>query len=196
MIVVGAPGRYDSAALEISPLSGANAKMIGQPNRGIGNMQKTRTNAIRLRDVTHDDLPRIYEMQLDLESNRLAVTIPRSAVAFDALWSKVLQDPNVTAKVILVGEVLVGHISCFKMDGLDSVGYWIDKAFWGKGIATQALQLLLKAVTSRPLYAQVATSNIASLRVLQKCGFVVEQVHVAPASDRYPECEVAVLLLS
>jgi RimJ/RimL family protein N-acetyltransferase len=159
-------------------------------------MQQTRISKIRLRDVTHDDLSRIYELQLDLESNRLAVTIPRSAVAFDGLWSKVLQDPNITAKAILVDEVLVGHISCFKMDGLDSVGYWIDKAFWGKGIATQALQLLLKEATARPLYAQVATSNVASLRVLQKCGFVVEQVHVAPASDRFPECEVAVLLLA
>ena len=159
-------------------------------------MQQTRISNIRLRDVTHDDLPRIYVMQLDLESNRLAVTIPRSAVAFDALWSNVLRDPNITAKVILVGEVLVGHISCFKMDGLDSVGYWIDKVFWGKGIATQALELLLNEATARPLYAQVATSNVASLRVLQKCGFVVEQVHVAPASDRFPECEVAILFLS
>ena len=158
-------------------------------------MQQTMISKTRLRDVTLDDLPRIYEMQLDLESNRIAVTIPRSAVAFDALWAKVLQDPNVTAKVILVDEVLVGHISCFKMEGLDSVGYWIDKEFWGKGIATQALDLLLIKVKARPLYAQVATSNVASLRVLQKCGFVVEQVHVAPASDRFPECEVAVLHL-
>ncbi len=141
-------------------------------------MQQKTTSKIRLRDVTHDDLPRIYEMQLDLESNRIAVTIPRSEVAFDALWLNVLRDPNITAKVILADEVLVGHISCFKMDGLDSVGYWIDKEFWGKGIATQALELLLIEVTARPLYAQVATSNGASLRVLKKCGFMVQQVHI------------------
>ncbi len=60
----------------------------------------------------------------------------------------------------------------------------------------QALQLLLQEATASPLYAQVATSNVASLRVFQKCGLVVEQIHVAPASDRFPECEVAVLLLS
>ncbi|MEQ1828081.1 MAG: GNAT family N-acetyltransferase [Pirellula sp.] len=134
-------------------------------------------------------------MQLDLESNRLAATIPRSADAFDALWSDILRDPNLTAKVILVGDELVGHISCFKMDGLDSIGYWIDKNYWGKGIATQALELLLMEVTPRPLYAHVATSNGASLRVLQKCGFVIQQVHISPASDRYPECEEAVLIL-
>jgi hypothetical protein len=31
--------------------------------------------------------------------------------------------------------------------------------------------------------------------VLQKCGFVVEQVRCDPATDRYPACEVAVLVL-
>ena len=50
------------------------------------------------------------------------MTFPRSAVAFYALWSNALRDPNFTAKVIHVGEVLVGYISCFKTDGLDSVG--------------------------------------------------------------------------
>ena len=43
--------------------------------------------------------------------------------------------------------------------------------------------------------ATVATSNVASLRVLQKCGFVVERVLLSPDSDRYPECEVAELVV-
>ena len=38
------------------------------------------------------------------------------------------------------------------------------------------MKLLLLEVPTRPLYAHVATSNGASLRVLQKCGFVIEQV--------------------
>ena len=56
-------------------------------------------------------------------------------------------------------------------------------------------ELLLREVAKRPLVATAATSNGASLRVLQKCGFVVEQVRHSPASDRYPECEEAVLVL-
>jgi RimJ/RimL family protein N-acetyltransferase len=81
------------------------------------------------------------------------------------------------------------------MDGQDHVGYWIDRAYWGKGIASRALHLLLREVAKRPLVATVATSNGASLRVLQKCGFVIEQVRRDPATDRYPECEVAVYVL-
>jgi RimJ/RimL family protein N-acetyltransferase len=57
------------------------------------------------------------------------------------------------------------------------------------------LRLLLEEVTKRPLIATAATSNGASLRVLQKCGFVVERVHLSPATERYPECEEAVLVL-
>ena len=47
----------------------------------------------------------------------------------------------------------------------------------------------------RPLVAAAATSNGASLRVLQKCGFVVERVRLSPASDRFAEREEAVLVL-
>ena len=41
----------------------------------------------------------------------------------------------------------------------------------------------------------VATGNGASLRVLQKCGFAIEEVRQSPASERYPACEEAVLVL-
>ena len=155
----------------------------------------TTDESVRLRPVQPDDLPRMYDLQLDPESNRLAVTIPRTLEAFDAHWAKVLGDPGTTISAILVGGVLVGHISCFPMDGQDHVGYWIDRAYWGLGIASRALQLLLREVAKRPLVATAATSNGASLRVLQKCGFVVERVRLSPASDRYPECEEAVLVL-
>jgi RimJ/RimL family protein N-acetyltransferase len=150
---------------------------------------------IRLRDIELDDLPRMFEFQLEPESNQLAVTYPRSIDAFDFHWKNVLSDTNITAKAITAGNVMVGHISCFKKDGLDAVGYWIGRDFWGKGIATHALALLLSEVSLRPLYAHVATTNEASLRVLQKSGFVIERVQLSPADDRYPECEEAVLVL-
>ena len=134
-------------------------------------------------------------MQLDPESNRLAVTIPRSAESFDALWENAFRDERVTARVILQDGVMVGNISCFQFNGLDSVGYWIDRNFWGRGIASRALELLLCEVTRRPLHAQVATSNVASLRILQKCGFEIVRVQNSPATDRYPACEEAQLIL-
>ena len=155
----------------------------------------TTDEGVRLPPVQPGDLPRMYDLQLDPESNRMAVTIPRTGEAFDSHWAKALGDPGITARAVLVGEATVGHISCFPMDGQDHVGYWIDRAYWGMGIASRALYLLLREVAKRPLVATVATSNGASLRVLQKCGFIIEQVRLSPASERYPECEEAVLVL-
>jgi RimJ/RimL family protein N-acetyltransferase/ubiquinone/menaquinone biosynthesis C-methylase UbiE len=156
----------------------------------------TMTGLVRLRNVEHDDVPRMYQMQQDPESNRMAVTIPRSAEAYEAHWADVLRDPSGTAKAILLGEELAGYVCCFQSDGRANVGYWVSREHWGKGIASRALKLLLLDVATRPLYAHVATSNRASLRVLHKCGFVVERVQVSPATDRYPECEEAVLVLT
>jgi RimJ/RimL family protein N-acetyltransferase len=101
----------------------------------------------------------------------------------------------VAARAILFDEMFVGYVSRFPADDSPHVGYWIDRAFWGMGIASRALELLLRVAADRPLYATVATSNGASLRVLQKCGFVVERVYLSPATDRYPECEEALLVL-
>ena len=167
--------------------------VVAQKAKGDG---PATSRLVRLRCVGRDDLPRMYEMQLDPESNRLAVTIPRSAEAFEAHWADALPDPSVTAKAILLGEGMVGYVCCFRRDGRANVGYWVSREHWGKGIASRALELLLLEVSTRPLYAHVATSNGASLRVLQKCGFVIERVQVSPASDRYPECEEAVLVLN
>lgn len=149
---------------------------------------------VRLRPVEPGDSPRMYALQLDPDSNRMAVTVPRTREAFDAHWAA-LGDPGNTTRAVLLDGVMVGHISSFPMDGQDHVGYWIDRAYWGMGIASRALHLLLGEVKNRPLVAAAATSNGASLRVLRKCGFVVERVRLSPATDRYPECEEAVLVL-
>jgi hypothetical protein len=51
------------------------------------------------------------------------------------------------------------------------VSYWIGKPYWGRGVATRALLAFLKRIKVRPLYARAAKDNLASLRVLEKCGF-------------------------
>ena len=82
----------------------------------------TTDESIRMRPVQPGDLPRMYDLQLDPESNRMAFTIPRTREAFDSHWAKVLDDPRNLVRVILVGEELVGTISCFPIDGQDHVG--------------------------------------------------------------------------
>jgi RimJ/RimL family protein N-acetyltransferase len=181
---------------ELSATSAGYPKYPPQPVlRCDGYRPGTAEAGVRLRPLEPGDLSRMYELQLDPESNRMAVTIPRAREAFAEHWAKVLADPGLTARAVLAGGALVGYVCCFPVDGRDHVGYWIDRGYWGKGIATRALHLLLQEVPNRPLIATVATSNGPSLRVLRKCGFIVEQVRLSPATDRYPECEEAVLVL-
>jgi hypothetical protein len=70
-------------------------EQIGQ--RGTMRNAVTTDESVRLRPVQPGDLPRMYEMQLDPESNRMAGTIPRTAEVFDSHWAKVLGDPGVAA---------------------------------------------------------------------------------------------------
>ena len=75
-------------------------------------------------------------------------------------------------------------------------GYWIDREYWGKGIATKALSRFLCQVTERPLCALVARHNTASIRVLEKCGFAIVELRRGSADARGPVVEEFTLKLS
>jgi RimJ/RimL family protein N-acetyltransferase len=151
---------------------------------------------VTLRPVQRSDLPVLFEQQLDPESNRMAVSNPRSRAAFYAFWEGALGDEAVVARVIVVAGEIVGSISVFPSGAQDHVGYWIGRRHWGRGFATLALQRLLAEVPRRPLHACVARSNIASTRVLQRCGFVIIAYRMSVATERFPACEEAILVLN
>lgn len=131
------------------------------------------TNNILLRNVQESDLLTFFEHQRDPVAYQMAAFPSRDREAFMAHWAKIMQDENVILRTILFEGQIAGNVVSFKMSGEWEVGYWLGREFWGKGIATQALSAFLEEVTMRPLYAHVARHNIASQRVLEKCGFVV-----------------------
>ena len=75
------------------------------------------------------------------------------------------------------------------------VTYWIGRPVWGRGIASQALELLLKLVPARPLHARAASDNIASLRVLQKARFAIIGIENSYAPGRNRDIEETILRL-
>ena len=115
--------------------------------------------------------------------------------AFTAHWSKILGDDTVTIKTILFEGRVAGHIAKFERFGQPEVTYWIGRQYWGRGIATQALSEFLDDLPERPLYARAAKDNIASLRVLEKCGFAICGYDKAFASARGEEIEEVILKL-
>lgn len=128
---------------------------------------------VSLRDVEDEDLAVFYQHQLDPEAAAMAALAPRSEGAFLAHWRRILADPTVLTKTVLVDGEVAGNVVSFLREGKREVGYWIGKRHWGRGIATAALRRFLGLIEERPLYAYVATHNPASVRVLEKCGFEV-----------------------
>ncbi len=144
---------------------------------------------VQLRDVHADDLDAFFAHQIDSEAGAMAAFPPRDRQTFLAHWARVLEDPrNSTWTVLVAGEV-AGYVACFPQHDALHVGYWLGRPFWGRGIATAALARLLGEVPTRPLFARVAEHNVASRRVLEKCGF--EQIGRVPPG---PGDEVTELL--
>ncbi|SEC51949.1 Protein N-acetyltransferase, RimJ/RimL family [Tenacibaculum sp. MAR_2009_124] len=60
------------------------------------------------------------------------------------------------------------------------LGYWLGEPFWGKGIMTQAIKLMIEIGFSkldlRRIYAGVFAFNIGSMKALEKNGFEKEGV--------------------
>ena len=105
---------------------------------------------IRLREVEPGDLPLFFAHQQDAEAAALAAFPSRDRAAFDQHWAKLLANQSNLARTIVVSsaalagsapvEHVVGNIGSFTRDGMREVGYWIDRAYWGRGVATGALR--------------------------------------------------------
>ncbi len=128
---------------------------------------------VSLREVRDSDLPVFFEQQRDPDASRMASFPARSSDEFMAHWAKSLSDGTAILRTIVVNGNVAGNIVGWGAADERKVGYWLGKAYWGKGIASEALSQFLVEVTVRPLYARVAKQNLASIRVLQKCGFTM-----------------------
>jgi RimJ/RimL family protein N-acetyltransferase len=140
-----------------------------------------------LRDVMDEDLPVFFEHQLDPEANQMAGFAPRDRDAFMAHWAKIRREESNVTRTVVVDDVVAGNIGSWLGDDGRLVGYWIGREFWGRGVATAALAAFVAEVTERPLFALVVTHNVASRRVLEKCGFVLIEHHEPTADDGIEE---------
>ena len=92
-------------------------------------------------------------------------------------------------QTIIVDKIIAGSVSKFEMGGDAEITYWIDKQFWGKGVATKALNEFLKNEKARPIFGRVAFDNFGSQKVLEKCGFVKIGTDKGFANERQAEIE-------
>jgi len=152
---------------------------------------------VELREVHDSDLPVFYRQLNDPEALRMAAFTPKDPDdwdAFDARWRRIRSSDDVLRTILADGDV-VGSAAVYGEPGEREVTYWVDRAYWGRGVATTALRGLLAEVPERPLYARAAADNEGSLRVLHRCGFRVTAHARGFANARGEEIDEVVLHL-
>jgi ribosomal-protein-alanine N-acetyltransferase len=130
---------------------------------------------IQLRNTIHTDLEHFFLFQIDEEACHLAAFMPKdhdNREVFMKKYDKLLNDESITMRTILVDGVIAGSVSKFVMEGDAEITYWIDKPYWGQGVASTALKQFLTIENTRPIFGHTAFDNIGSQRVLEKCGFI------------------------
>lgn len=76
------------------------------------------------------------------------------------------------------------------------MGYWLSEEYWGQGIMSEAVGLVVKLgfaeLKLRRVYSRVYLFNPASARVLEKRGFAFEGIEKkgAKKGEKYIDCKV------
>lgn len=154
---------------------------------------------ISLTETEKDDLNAFFCFQLDKEANYLAAFTsknPNDKTAYIEKYTKHLTDPTIHMRTIKVADEIAGSIAKFVMEGEAEITYWIDKKFWGKGIATTALRKFLTFENARPVFGRVAFNNFGSQKVLEKSGFVKVGTDKGFSNARQTETEEFIYKLS
>jgi RimJ/RimL family protein N-acetyltransferase len=151
---------------------------------------------VTLRPHVAADVPILFGFEQDPAWGATSMTKSRDEATFRAAWARVLGE-GLHQRAILADGVLCGSVGCLwsptpttrspgvaGSSGRWMIGYGLGPAYWGKGIASKAVGLLLMEVEQRPLYATAAASNVASIRVLEKHGFVLLARRTAPETPR------------
>ena len=116
--------------------------------------------------------------------NSIRNEFPSPYTVMDALaWIKhANEDKPVANFAIEIGNIVAGNISCTRHKDVYAktveLGYFIGENYWGKGIATAAVALMLEAIKKNKeivrIEAKIFGGNGASARVLEKNNFVLE----------------------
>ena len=153
---------------------------------------------IKLDKTTKENLDTLFVFQTNKDGVMMAAFTsenPSDKVAYMKKWTAIVDNPEIMMQTIRLENTIVGSVIHFDMMNETNVSYWIDQEFWGKGIATKALNEFIKSSNKRPLYGRVAYDNFGSQKVLEKCGFKSIGKEKEFANARKKEIEEFVYIL-
>lgn len=139
------------------------------------------TDRFDLRPLRHSDagLISLFASDERVARNTKSIPYPLPPGAVEAFIARALSSERAEDVWAIDGNKsgggeVMGLIGLKKIEREQSeAGYWVAPLFWNSGLASSALETLLKAnpQSSRTVFASVFQDNPASARVLTHCGF-------------------------
>ncbi len=145
-------------------------------------MKKTiKTERMILRPPTTGDASDMFEWTSDPIVNRyMSYPLHKDISETIAYLSSIPDELNEFAFCLLsTGKVIgTGGISFDPKRGAYELGYNLNHAYWGKGYATEAAKAMIEwaysTLGARDFACHHANANVASRKVILKCGFTFD----------------------
>ena len=146
------------------------------------------TPEVRLRAVEDHDLEVFFDHQADPQAVAMAAFPARDKEQFEAHWAKIRIDDTLVVRTIVADGMVAGNNGSWPADGQQTLGYWVGRDYWGRGLATEAAQAVVAHTRAelglRRLVSVHIVGNEASARVMVKLGMALERETVQPGTGR------------
>ncbi len=144
-------------------------------------MNTITTDRLILRDPEEQDLPAITELVGDLAVSRMLTRVPHPYTLEDArAWYGQINKPGSEdwqIFAIILDERAVGMVGFRRKAGEPSIGYWLGKPYWGRGIMSEASMAAICWFFDNHdedvLHSGAFADNTGSLRIQEKLGFEI-----------------------
>lgn len=144
-------------------------------------------NTLVLRRYRESDIERLVILANNENVSRYLVdTFPYPYTKTDADWwiTTGSKENGMVTKVIEWNGEFVGSVGITPQTGWRShiaeIGYWLGEAYWGQGIATLSVRqmsaIAFDELGFNKLFAPVLAPNQASMKVLEKNGYLLEGI--------------------
>ncbi|WP_233407915.1 GNAT family N-acetyltransferase [Marinomonas spartinae] len=128
-----------------------------------------------LRLASIKDADCLFEWRNDPDTRKASHSTERIEVADHMQWLKAsLCNPNRRLYVVEKKHVPVGTVRADFDNGTWTLSWSVSPRYRGKGIASQMLALTVEEF-NEPLVAEIKAQNIASIKVAQRTGFILQR---------------------
>ena len=135
-----------------------------------------RTDRLLLRRASLDDVPAMHAIMSNPVAMRFWSTPPHADVDDTRRWIESMIEDEPAERddfIMTLGGRLIGKLGAWR---LPEIGFLLDPAEWGRGYASEALAAYIdrrRTLGSAELTADVDPRNGASIRLLERAGFIV-----------------------